>query len=109
MPGGLMSRPWPEVLTAILRDDSPPAGCLVRLAKNVLAGLLIPAEGEPAAADRVCEAGHELGDSADRVRGLPAGAARPRSVSRRSVRCLPARPVPRFAGRAGLCVRYLPA
>jgi hypothetical protein len=38
---------WADVLAAIVRDEPPRAGCLVRLAKNVLAGLLIPADTSP--------------------------------------------------------------
>jgi hypothetical protein len=39
---------WADVLAAIVRDEPLQAGCLVRLAKNMLAGLLIPADSSPA-------------------------------------------------------------
>ena len=80
---------WPEVLTALRRADPPPAGCLVRLAKNVLAGLLIPAEGEAVGQpDRVCEAGQEPGPS-DRVPvGRPARPGRDQFPSDLSGACL---------------------
>ncbi len=39
---------WADVLAAIVRDEPLRSGCLVRLAKNVLAGLVIPAGSGPA-------------------------------------------------------------
>jgi hypothetical protein len=62
---------WADVLAAIVRDEPPRAGCLVRLAKNVLAGLLIPADSSPAdsPAERPLGADHEPGQHADRARG----------------------------------------
>ena len=81
---------WPEVLTAILRADPPHAGCLVRLAKNVLADLLIPADGEPAGpTDQVCEASQKPGDGTERGPGRrPAWAGRDLSASDLSGACV---------------------
>ena len=81
---------WPEVLTAILRDDTPHPGCLVRLAKNVLADLLIPAAGEQAGPlDQVCAASQKPGDGTDHGPGpRPAWPGRDLSASDLSGACV---------------------
>jgi hypothetical protein len=73
---------WADSFTAILRDDSPHAGCLVRLAKNALAGLQTgPDRGElEGPANRAPGPEHQPAQAADFAPGqrpAPLGPSRP--------------------------------
>jgi hypothetical protein len=77
---------WADALAAVLTGDAPhPGGCLVRLAKTVFAGWLLPAKAGPGwPADRGPARNQEPGGPAD----LAAGPRPARAGSELSGACL---------------------